>query len=650
MLSTILMTSMAAVFAKYERWDYFDALYYCFITLTTIGFGDYVALQKESALQSKPEYVALSLIFILFGLSVVSSAVNLLVLKFLTLNTEDERRDEQLRYTANLNLIQLEGDVITPANAINLPPNASPPPASNNLKHRKHSKRRRLDDNNYDACDDCDYHSMDSKHNLALDYSDNLMASPEEDDDEEYDTDLKLKGCTRHQHHCSQDDVFSSSQLYNTTAGLDGDDDADGDNDHGYDPNDHNHFRQNHPQTNELHHFNCPNYRGLQNVHEHWPQQHLHRHFTPKTRELHYYSSMSSNQQIGRFQQPLEGPITAGSSSSTSQLRLKRHLTVDNPPMPASLKRNQLSTKSNLESRRQPSQSTNGTSGDVSSRRYNFVKAHRKPSSASRKQSNADKSTQKVAICSCSRSSGHNLSQNYTQCQAQPAASTTVCLCSQCLLSMNTETINYPDTSGLNYVSSSKPKSSDSQSARLVVSSSRDTLNTGAQIKHSTSSNSLRMLSNQAKSEKSERELDYSSTSKKISPTTTSMGPSSSSLSSIRSSGKPKTRLVCKCCCNHDECIRRALSKNIQPADNRLAPIKQQRSIYLSTSKSSLANRRKQASKFLTSSSASLSSSNVDQRRRTEIFSIEIRDPEKETNESQDNEEGRAVDAKKSSP
>lgn len=106
------MTSMAAVFAKYERWDYFDALYYCFITLTTIGFGDYVALQKDSALQSKPEYVALSLIFILFGLSVVSSAVNLLVLKFLTLNTEDERRDEHLRHVASLNPVRLEGDVI----------------------------------------------------------------------------------------------------------------------------------------------------------------------------------------------------------------------------------------------------------------------------------------------------------------------------------------------------------------------------------------------------------------------------------------------------------------------------------------------------------------------------------------------------------
>lgn len=112
-LSTILMTSMAAIFAKYERWEYFDALYYCFITLTTIGFGDYVALQKESALQSKPEYVALSLIFILFGLSVVSSAVNLLVLKFLTLNTEDERRDEQIRSTAALDPYELKGVEIT---------------------------------------------------------------------------------------------------------------------------------------------------------------------------------------------------------------------------------------------------------------------------------------------------------------------------------------------------------------------------------------------------------------------------------------------------------------------------------------------------------------------------------------------------------
>lgn len=108
-LSTIVMTTGAAAFSRYERWDYFDSFYYCFITLTTIGFGDYVALQKESALQSKPEYVAFSLVFILFGLSVVSSAVNLLVLRFLTLNTEDERRDEQKAATLAAGAVRLEG-------------------------------------------------------------------------------------------------------------------------------------------------------------------------------------------------------------------------------------------------------------------------------------------------------------------------------------------------------------------------------------------------------------------------------------------------------------------------------------------------------------------------------------------------------------
>ncbi|OTF73970.1 two pore potassium channel protein sup-9-like protein, partial [Euroglyphus maynei] len=107
------MTTGAAMFSAFEQWNYFDAFYYCFITLTTIGFGDYVALQKDRALQHRPEYVAFSLVFILFGLSVVSAAINLLVLRFLTLNTEDERRDEAEAATAAQSAVRLEGDVIT---------------------------------------------------------------------------------------------------------------------------------------------------------------------------------------------------------------------------------------------------------------------------------------------------------------------------------------------------------------------------------------------------------------------------------------------------------------------------------------------------------------------------------------------------------
>lgn len=45
MLSSVIITTGAAVFSRYEGWSYFDSFYYCFVTLTTIGFGDYVALQ-----------------------------------------------------------------------------------------------------------------------------------------------------------------------------------------------------------------------------------------------------------------------------------------------------------------------------------------------------------------------------------------------------------------------------------------------------------------------------------------------------------------------------------------------------------------------------------------------------------------------------
>jgi len=107
------MTTGAAAFSSWESWNYFDAFYYCFITLTTIGFGDYVALQKDYSLQTKPEYVIFSLVFILFGLSVVSAAINLMVLRFLTLNTEDERRDEAEAALTAAGRVRLEGDVIT---------------------------------------------------------------------------------------------------------------------------------------------------------------------------------------------------------------------------------------------------------------------------------------------------------------------------------------------------------------------------------------------------------------------------------------------------------------------------------------------------------------------------------------------------------
>ncbi|CAB1336209.1 unnamed protein product [Coregonus sp. 'balchen'] len=87
----------AAAFSHYEAGTFFHAYYYCFITLTTIGYGDFVALQKKEDLQQKTPYVAFSFMYILVGLTVIGAFLNLVVLRFLTMNTEDERRDTQER-------------------------------------------------------------------------------------------------------------------------------------------------------------------------------------------------------------------------------------------------------------------------------------------------------------------------------------------------------------------------------------------------------------------------------------------------------------------------------------------------------------------------------------------------------------------------
>ena len=51
--------------------------------------------------------------FILFGLTVVASSMNLLVLRFLTMNTEDERREEIQSAVARSSL-RFDSDLISP--------------------------------------------------------------------------------------------------------------------------------------------------------------------------------------------------------------------------------------------------------------------------------------------------------------------------------------------------------------------------------------------------------------------------------------------------------------------------------------------------------------------------------------------------------
>uniref|UniRef100_UPI00358FBBE9 potassium channel subfamily K member 9-like n=1 Tax=Myxine glutinosa TaxID=7769 RepID=UPI00358FBBE9 len=74
----------ALTFSYCEHWSFMDSFYFCFITLTTIGLGDFVALQRFGALENQPHYVAFSFMYILLGLTVVGAFLNLSVLRLMT--------------------------------------------------------------------------------------------------------------------------------------------------------------------------------------------------------------------------------------------------------------------------------------------------------------------------------------------------------------------------------------------------------------------------------------------------------------------------------------------------------------------------------------------------------------------------------------
>jgi len=100
--SAVVVTLGAFLYHSQEGWSFFDSLYYCFITLSTIGFGDYVALQSGRALEFRPWYVVSSFIFLLLGLASLSSSINLLVLKFMILSLEDEEEADLQDVTQNV--------------------------------------------------------------------------------------------------------------------------------------------------------------------------------------------------------------------------------------------------------------------------------------------------------------------------------------------------------------------------------------------------------------------------------------------------------------------------------------------------------------------------------------------------------------------
>jgi len=73
--AVVVACCASAMYYPVEEWTYFEAIYFCFVTFATIGFGDYVVSQKESY-----QYVHLyrlgNFIFIVIGCCCIYSLFN----------------------------------------------------------------------------------------------------------------------------------------------------------------------------------------------------------------------------------------------------------------------------------------------------------------------------------------------------------------------------------------------------------------------------------------------------------------------------------------------------------------------------------------------------------------------------------------------
>jgi len=112
---TITITCAACyIFVRYERWSYLESLYYCFITLTTIGFGDMVPMQENGTLNQNIPYACFTIFYILTGLTTLASSMNLLVLRLATINAEEQVQEKLEAAEAQRQAVHLDGDVISP--------------------------------------------------------------------------------------------------------------------------------------------------------------------------------------------------------------------------------------------------------------------------------------------------------------------------------------------------------------------------------------------------------------------------------------------------------------------------------------------------------------------------------------------------------
>ncbi|CAF1169666.1 unnamed protein product [Rotaria sordida] len=146
LLSIVILLIGACVFSKYEGWSFFNSFYYGFITLTTIGFGDYVVLQKrdrDRRFIHHAEYFFFCMLFIFIGLTVVASLMNLLVIRIVAFYSQERLLEKLREEEAASQAVFLKGDVICSTNA-NKQRSNTPPIVSETTTHQQQQQQQSL--------------------------------------------------------------------------------------------------------------------------------------------------------------------------------------------------------------------------------------------------------------------------------------------------------------------------------------------------------------------------------------------------------------------------------------------------------------------------------------------------------------------------
>lgn len=79
LLIIVMIMIPAAGFHALEKWDYLDSVYFCFITLSTIGFGDFVPVNVKKRYEDNDTVPIilelLNLLYMVIGLAVMSGVI-----------------------------------------------------------------------------------------------------------------------------------------------------------------------------------------------------------------------------------------------------------------------------------------------------------------------------------------------------------------------------------------------------------------------------------------------------------------------------------------------------------------------------------------------------------------------------------------------